>query len=58
MYERKNGTKRLVSALYALMSDEQKLAQMADILYYVPDQLKEDIQALNDFTNDNKERKK
>lgn len=49
MYELKQGTARLVSALYRRREDKFDLAFLATTLNYVPEQLKEDIEALHDF---------
>ena len=49
MYELKQGTARLVSALYRRREDKFDLAYLATALNYVPEQLKEDIEALHDY---------
>ena len=49
MYELKNGTKRLATALQAVADDRQTVERLAYYLHYRPGQLAEDIQALNDY---------
>lgn len=49
MYELKNGTKRLVSALQAVSEDEQTIKRLASCLCYRPGQLQQDIEALCDY---------
>ena len=48
MYERKNGSKRLATALQQAMDDEYVLSRLAQHLNYRPRQLREDIQAMYD----------
>lgn len=48
MYELYRGSERLSGALYAVMDDKNTISILAKYLYYVPDQLQEDIQALDD----------
>ena len=55
MYELKNGSARLVSALERSKDDDYKIRQIAVLLNYMPDQLKQDIQALTDFYNQDKD---
>lgn len=52
MYEKKNGSARLVAALERAAEDEAALRRMAAALNYLPEQLKEDIQALRDFKSE------
>ena len=49
MYELKQGTARLISALYRRREDKFDLAYLACALNYIPEQLKEDIEALHDY---------
>lgn len=49
MYELKQGTVRLVSALYRRIEDPAALQRIAAATDYLPQQLKEDIQALHDY---------
>lgn len=49
MYEFKGGTGRLVTALYNTGKDPERLQRLADLLYYYPDQLQQDIDAANAF---------
>ena len=49
MYELKQGTARLVSALYNRKDDAATIQRLAALLDYMPQQLEEDIRALNDF---------
>lgn len=49
MYEIKNGSARLVSALYRRKEDESFINQIAELLNYMPEQLKQDIDALHDY---------
>lgn len=48
MYEGKRGAKRLMEALLAASCIENELHDLADVLYYNMDQLREDIKALED----------
>ena len=47
MYEFKGGTRRLARALQD--ASENDIERLAQLLHYVPSQLEEDIDALNDF---------
>lgn len=49
MYELKGGTKRLARALLDIAAEEPKIKQLAYYLNYQPEQLKQDIAALNDY---------
>lgn len=49
MYELEAGTARLVRALRNRVEDAATVQRLAAILDYMPDQLKQDIQALDDF---------
>jgi len=49
MYELRNGTARLINALDAIKEDSGAIEQIAQATNYLPQQLKEDIQALYDF---------
>ena len=51
MYELENGSKRLAGAIERRAEDEDFIRKLSDLLNYLPDQLKEDIQALNDKVN-------
>ena len=48
MYELYNGSERLMGAIERRMEDPEFMAALADLLYYQPEQLPEDIQALRD----------
>lgn len=48
MYERENGAKRIVFALYCRKEDPAAIQRMAHVLNYESTQLIEDIQALHD----------
>ena len=54
MYERKNGTKRLLRAL----EDTENLERLAEVLRYVPEQLEQDIRAFSDYVRDVEETEK
>ena len=49
MYELVHGSHRLVGALDRCQGDKERIAALADVLYYVPEQLEQDIQALYDY---------
>lgn len=49
MYEFKGGTGRIVYALQRAAADPERSGQLADLLYYYEDQLKQDITAAVDF---------
>lgn len=49
MYELKQGSKRIVNALYDRKEDIEAIERLAKITNYLPNQLQEDIQALYDF---------
>lgn len=49
MYELKQGSKRIVNALYDRKEDNEVIGRLAAITNYLPSQLREDIQALYDF---------
>ena len=49
MYEFVGGTGRLSYALYHAKEDPARINRLAELLYYYPDQLKEDIEAATDF---------
>lgn len=49
MYELKQGTARLVSALYNRKDDAPTIQRLAVLLDYLPEQLEEDITALSAF---------
>lgn len=49
MYELKQGSARLVNALWNRAQDPEAIRKLAEVLYYVPEQLQEDIKALSDF---------
>lgn len=51
MYERKNGTKRLLKAL----QNTDNIERLAEVLRYVPEQLEQDIEALGDYIRDAEE---
>lgn len=46
MYEGKQGAKRLIEALASAMCIKPTLYELAEVLYYDVDQLREDIKAL------------
>ena len=46
MYEGKQGAKRLIEALTSAMCIKPTLYELAEVLYYDVDQLREDIKAL------------
>ena len=49
MYEFRAGTGRLIGALERAAADRERLQALADILYYYPEQLEQDITAAVDF---------
>lgn len=49
MYELKQGTGRLITALYSRKEDPTAIQRIAAATNYLPQQLEEDIQALYDF---------
>ena len=49
MYEFFNGSSRLVGALERCADDPDRLAVLARLLCYCPDQLQQDVKALVDF---------
>ena len=49
MYEFRAGTARLINALESAAADPERLQSLADVLYYYPDQLKQDIDAAGDL---------
>ena len=49
MYEFKNGSARLVYALDRRKDDPESISALAKDLYYIPEQLIQDIQALVDY---------
>lgn len=49
MYEGTRGAGRLIDALDRLKHDPDRLDQLADLLYYYPDQLEQDITATVDL---------
>ena len=55
MYEKEQGTNRLVAALYHRLNDPAAMQQLAGTLNYLPEQLQQDIQALHDRLRDVKE---
>lgn len=57
MYELRNGTARLINALDAIKEDSGAIERIAQATNYLPQQLKEDIQALYDFYLQAKENK-
>lgn len=48
MYELENGSKRLAGALERAASDPAQLNRLAKLLNYMPEQLQQDIKAIND----------
>ena len=46
MYEGKQGAKRMIEALSSAMCVKPTLYELAEVLYYDVDQLREDIKAL------------
>lgn len=55
MYEYKQGTARIVNALDDIRADAASLQRLAQLLHYLPEQLEEDLTALNDFWQNNRE---
>lgn len=49
MYELRQGTERIVTALYQRIEDPVAIQRIAAATNYMPRQLQEDIQALYDF---------
>ena len=49
MYELRQGTERIVTALYNRKEDTEAIRRIAGATNYLPRQLQEDIQALYDF---------
>lgn len=49
MYEFQAGTGRLIDALDRAKADPERMAQLANLLYYYEDQLAQDITAAADF---------
>ncbi len=49
MYELRQGTARIVTALHNRKEDPVAIQRIAQALDYIPQQLQEDIQALYDF---------
>ena len=49
MYELKQGTYRIVNALYSRLDDPIAIQKISAATNYMPCQLQEDIQALHDF---------
>lgn len=56
MYELINGSKRLVNALYNRKDNRKIIERLAHELDYIPAQLAEDITALNDFMDREREK--
>ena len=52
VYEGKRGAKRLLDALLTASYMENELYDLAEVLYYDVDQLREDIKALVDETEE------
>lgn len=48
MYELMNGSERLMGAIERRVENPEFMAALADLLYYQPEQLQEDLQALRD----------
>ena len=48
MYELHSGSERLMGAIERRMDDADFMAALADLLYYQPEQLADDIRALRD----------
>lgn len=55
MYELTNGSKRLVNALYSISDNDTAINRIAYYLNYIPAQLKEDIEAINDYMREERE---
>lgn len=49
MYEMQRGTERITAALSAAKGNKRALRVLSEILYYEPEQLQQDVQALEDF---------
>ena len=59
MKEGRTGAARLVSALHRYSEDAAALQRLAEILNYIPSQLKEDIESLaEEFDRGNKDNDK
>ncbi len=56
MYELYNGSERLMGAIENRVSDPVFLHQLAELLYYEPEQLAQDVQALRDRLDQSEER--
>lgn len=54
MQERNKGVERLLNAIYQNI-DDGNIDRLADMLHYVPSQLKEDIEAIKMVTIQNKD---
>lgn len=52
MYEKRQGTLRLVNALNNINEDEARLNFIASATNYLQEQLKEDIKALYDYVKE------
>jgi len=52
MYEKRQGTLRLVNALNSVGEDDTRLNFIASATNYYPEQLKEDIKALYDYVKE------
>ena len=58
MYELKNGSARLANALLNVQDDDYTINRLAQLLHYLPEQLREDIQAINNYVSANLQRDK
>ena len=56
MYEKKHGFSRLANALDDIRENETVILRLASLLNYDPQQLREDIRALYDCYQEQKER--
>lgn len=52
MYEKMTGSNRLAEAFERAINDPERLNLIADLLYYDPEQLKQDAQAVYDVLQD------
>ena len=55
MYELKNGSARLINAIYNRNDNPGFIQNLARQLDYIPSQLQQDVQALNDYYEQTKD---
>lgn len=58
MYEKVAGSKRLAASLSRVEQDDQMLQRLARELHYLPDQLRQDIQAIRDLADEQTQEEK